>query len=337
QGRQLTLAFRERWGYPQAMLTRPLPIWIIRLHLAALLIFCSQAILWQIDGGAPWRGALHWLLTLPLAALLLDLAVRFRVRDLFGALLLAGLYGLLSALAVHPAYALVELPVHLATRALGAHALAALAAWGLLLWLSGVGRGGWLLFGFPAGVIAGLWARWQPFAGGEAVSPVMFGATLSVGLALIGLLTAWAQRHTAGIDARALRLTPIEASATALSLGAAVAGWLGAGVYNPLTLALCAGLGALCAAALWFHKRARGAAHVDRLTQFAPRWRWLALGAASLMAGAAVGWLLPRGVPVDPPALIGALLTAFGIVWLPTTALVLGLRALQRETRALRL
>jgi hypothetical protein len=311
----------------------------MRLCLAVLLAFGSQVLLWQIDPNAPLSSAVFWPLALPLAALLLDLAARFRVRDLFGVLLLAGLYGLLSAVTIHPLSTLVELPVTLATRALGAHALGALVAWGLLLWLAGAGHGRWLLAMIPAGIIGGLWARWQPFASGsEAESPLVFGAALAVGVALIGLLALWAQRRANGIDPQRLRLTPVEALAVFLSLGAAILVWLGAGAYDLWTLGVCAGLIALCAASLWFHKRARGAAQVDRLAQIAPRWRWLAIGAVGLAVGAAVGWLLPRASnAADPLTLISAVMTAFGIVWLPTTALVLGLRALQRETRALRL
>jgi hypothetical protein len=55
-------------------------------------------------------------------------------------------------------------------------------------------------------------------------------------------------------------------------------------------------------------------------------------------AGAGVGWLLPRGEGAsDPVALIGTLFTAFGLVWLPTVAVVYGWRAIRRDLRAMRL
>jgi hypothetical protein len=58
----------------------------------------------------------------------------------------------------------------------------------------------------------------------------------------------------------------------------------------------------------------------------------------ALTIGIAIGATFERGEgAADPTAVIGALFTAFGLVWLPTVALVFGWRAIRRDVRALRL
>src|SRR5258708_776960 len=92
--------------------------------LALLLMFGSEILVWTNPAGRP---ILEWLLLIPgyvaLSAVLLDFTVRYRIRDLFGVLLLAGIYSLSSALILNPASTLTDLPRTLVTRVMGAHGL----------------------------------------------------------------------------------------------------------------------------------------------------------------------------------------------------------------------
>ncbi|MCL4250818.1 MAG: hypothetical protein KJ065_21885 [Anaerolineae bacterium] len=316
--------------------------WFIRLLLAALLAFGSEILLWNVPYA---RAALGWARTalgyVLVAALLLDLAARYRPRDIFGALLLAGVYATVNALAISPQTTLYELPRTLATRVLGPHALVGLGMMALLLWLAGRGRSSWLaLATLPVGIAAGAWARWSPVvlsAADETALAQIYSAAAVAAVIIAFLAWALARRQTESATPE-FRLHPLEWIVVAGGLLALVASNYADGDMNTLALAVTAGLLALCWAALWATARMKGAAYVDLLAVFEPRWRWLGIGLLILAGAAALGWSLPRGEGIaDPVAVIGGVMTAFGIVWLPTVALVLGARALQRQTRALRL
>lgn len=315
--------------------------WLMRLLLGALLLFGWEMLLWN-DPSA--RAALGWAraalgYTL-IAALLLDLAARYRVRDIFGALLLAGVYATLNALTINPQAMLYELPRTLVTRLLGPGALVGLGMMALLLWLAGRGRHLWLaLAALPIGIAAGAWARWSPIELlGTVETPLtQIYIAAGIGVVLIVVLT-WTTARAQTDSPPDFRLGPL----AWLIVGGGLIG-LGAwqyadGALDWLALALTAGLLALCWAALWATARSKGDAYTDLLATFAPRRRWLGLGLGIFAAAVAVGWMLPRGEgATDPIAVIGGVMTAFGIVWLPTVALVLGARMFQRQTRALRL
>jgi len=196
-------------------------IWRTRLLFAALLFFGSEIILWTNLGNgerpqvtsAPLsalfettssetrpeilfasaddaRTPLDWLITLPgyvaLAALLLELAARYRARSIFEAMALTGIYGIANGLLLNPTTALVDVPRTLVTRAMGGHALVGLAMLALFLFIQRVGaqRGrqattlyAALIFAaLVVGIFWGAWARWTPvdlWARAETPLPTM--------------------------------------------------------------------------------------------------------------------------------------------------------------------
>src|SRR5262245_44167139 len=158
----------------QSSAFRPLSsVWLVRLMLVALLMFGSEILVWV---NPPGRTLVDWLLLIPgyvaLAAILLDFTVRYRVRDLFGALVLTGIYSLLAALVLNPQYAFLDLPRTFITRVMGAHALLGAEMFGLFLALTGgnsrrVRR--LLLAGcLIVGLAWGFWVRWWPVDEGYA-------------------------------------------------------------------------------------------------------------------------------------------------------------------------
>jgi hypothetical protein len=115
---------------------------MLRLLMAALLLFGSEILLW-ID--PPARAFTDWLLLVvgyvALGALVLDLAARYRIRSVYDAMLVIAIYALCAGLLLNPQTALADFPRTFMTRVLGAHGLLGLEMFGLFLALTnGTGR-----------------------------------------------------------------------------------------------------------------------------------------------------------------------------------------------------
>ncbi len=314
------------------------------LLLAALLAFCSEIVLWT---NPPERGLFDWLLLalgyLALSALLLEIGARFRLRDAYGLLMLAGCYGMLNGLLLNPQSALVDVPRTLISRAMGAHAFAGLLALGLFLGLLHGGARGRrirlisLVLALLIGVGWGVWARWSPatFSGGSESAAPSLALYTGIGFALVALALVAAGRAPAGA---AFRLGTRGWAYTLLVLFGLLALRLLRGEIDALSLSVILILCAFSLMILWFQQRKKGTTLLDGVGETAPDGKPLLLIAAVFALGGAVGYTLPRGEATsDPLALIGALFTAYGLIWLPAVSLVLGARAFSRQARAMRL
>lgn len=307
-----------------------MPTLIYRLLLAALLWFASTVVLWT-----PIPSALDALTLFgyyAVSAALLDLATRYRARDLYALLTLAGMYGLLAALFMHPATALIDMPRTLFTRAMGAHALMGLIA--LVSYLAAGKTGARALGAFVIGGAYGAWARWSPLELWGAAEPtplLTLALSAGIGMVVIAALALVAARVERPRD---LRLSPlgwllVSGMGAALLLFHAARGRVD-GVTAVIVLTL-AGFGA---AILWFQKRAKGATLLDRAPPFTPRHGLPLLIGFGI--GMAVSSLLPRTDP-DAVAVLAGVFTAYGVIWLPAVSLILGARAFARQARALKL
>jgi hypothetical protein len=303
---------------------------IYRLLLAALLWFASGVLLWT-----PIPSALDALTVIgcyALSAALLDLASRFRARDLYALLTLAGIYGLLAALLIHPATALIDMPRTLFTRALGGHTLMGMIALAIFLtpckpWRSSIGA---LILGGAWGI----WAKWTPVELWGAAAPTdlltltLSGSTGAAVIAAVALIAARYERP------RTFRLSPlgwliVGMTGTGLLLFHAAQGRID-GVTAVIVLTL-AGFGA---AILWFQKRVKGTTLLDAAPAIALRC-WFP-PVIAFAVGAVIGWLLPRTDPGGVEVLVGVF-AAYGVIWLPAVSLVLGARAFSRQARAFKL
>lgn len=150
-----------------------LPIWGLRLILAVILLTFSELVMWQ---NPPARSLLDWpillLLYLPLAAILMDLAVRFQANDPPSLLLVSGVYGLGAAAIInHSSFSpgletlfSENLIYNLVVRAMALQTGAGL--YGLLLFVV-VMRGKQVeplhIVGAAAiGILWGVWVHWYP-------------------------------------------------------------------------------------------------------------------------------------------------------------------------------
>lgn len=246
----------------------------VRLLLALLFALMSEVAVWR-DPSA--RSALD-LLLIPaypiLAALVLDLAARYRVRDGFGVLLLAGIYALLNALAPNPALMGAN-PATLAAQVLGTQALAGLAALCALLW----------------------WGKRRGWLSAPQLPNILWWAG-AVALVVIGIV-------------RAAALPALDVS-----------------LYG-----FAATLLLLCWAMLWYQRSEKVTPQF--FIDVAQRGRDTLLLLPLLLM--ALVFVASSGVVAALRDPLSVAFTAVGLVWLPTVALVIGLRALRREARGMRL
>jgi hypothetical protein len=315
-----------------------LSAWRHRFWLGGLLFFGSEIVLWtQMQ-----REWLEWLLIgggyLALAALTLEAAAFFRARSVFEALALAGVIGLANGLLLNPSTALVDLPRTLVTRAMGAHALMALAMIGAFTLIVGARRTPALRIGLGIGALGlglfwGVWARWSPTElVGQPETPLaeMLGAGALVLAALVAL-ARWLP--TASIP-RLNRLdwTLCLGALLALLIVRLVSAQIGAFALIAAPLLI-----AYCLAVLYFRQRKKPGSFMDAGAS-APAWGWAAAAAAIFLGAGALGYHLPRQIALgDLLALLAVAFTAYGLVWLPCVSLVLGAQAFSRRARGFRL
>lgn len=319
-----------------------------RLLLALCLLLGSEVLAWN---NPPVRPALEWLLLLPgyfaLSALLLDFITRYRVRDLFGALVVTGVYTLTAALVLNPAATLDDLPRSLVTRIMGAHALLAAEMLGLFLYLTGgTFKPRYLFIGAViVGLAWGIWVKnWPPDEGfGMVELPTLlaYGVAALAGLAVLVYGPFWNPRLPAftgegaknGVPTAGALLSRRGWLVVAVTLGGLLAVRL-LRAEIPSEALVVVGLLVLCWAILWFRGRKKGASLLDGRVPVNPPpvTRFLLTGA--LFLGVAVfGYNLPAFQlgSVTPYSFIGLGFTAYGLAWLPTVSLVLGIQGYLRQ------
>lgn len=313
-----------------------LPSWLTRGLLAVMLAFGSEIVLWTNPTG---RTLIDWLILAlgyaALSAVLLDLAVRYRIRDLFSLMALAGVYGLAAGLLINPQTALVDVPRTLITRVMGAHTLIGLAMLALFLKAGNLRRIGLIIIGI-AGLGWGVWVRWLPTLADSIALETSLVAMLAYGaVGLLLILTFLTLEHRSASEwmPAQLKLSPLGWVIAAIALGVIFVVRLSAGHIDILSLIIIVILIAFCVMLLWFQKREKGAMLLDHRTS-----EGIPILATVLFLGAGVvGYSLPFNADGEQLALLVGLFTAFGLVWLPTISLVMGVRAYRRLTRTGRL
>jgi hypothetical protein len=328
--------------------TSYLSVWYVRLLLAACLLFGSEILLWT---NPPGRALAEWPLLIAgysaLATLLLDLMLRYRIHDLTGVMLLAGIYGLLAGLLLNPQTALVDLPHTLVTRVMGGHTLLGLETIGLFLALTGGNRRrarSLLLAGSGVvGLAWGIWVRWfsvldvRPF--GEVSLTTMFVYGIA-GIVGIGLLLRLAASNAASLSPGVLRLSGRAFGALVVALLALLLVRLLQGAIALAALIAIPLLLALCLAILWFRRSDKKGTLLDTRIPLRPlRLLWLLAATAFFFLMGFLAYHLPfvEVANVNQLTLVILGFTAFGMGWLPLVSLVLGVRAAARLTRERRL
>lgn len=274
----------------------------MRVLLGALLLFGSEGVVWTtahtftpLDWA--WRALAYALL----AGVLLDLAVRYRVRDLYDSMALLALYGLLASVFITPDVSLVEFPRTLLTRTLGGHSLTGIILWGVFgaMLHAGTPKTRLLLVGgvFWLGFFWGVWLRWMPVFGD--IFPAL--PLQAHALPLLGMLAfvgaAWAcVRRFPPASPEAFKLAPL----TWLLVGVAgTLAFLAHAIATPTyyslgTLLPTIGVGVVAWAVLWFRRAEKVTILLAGCAPPRPlRTGWLGVAVGAFVLATALAYGLP--------------------------------------------
>ncbi len=316
------------------------------LLLALLLAFGSEVLLWP---HAPGKTPAQWLLAVVLypavAALLLHIASRYRMRDLFGLMALAGIYGIFSSILINPTSTLADVPRTWFTRVLGAHSLIGLLLLGMFLaLLPAISRRRMITTALCVFIVSfgwGTWAKWSPTFAEGITEPTPLPALLAVASIGMALITAavWLLARSDG-EQQPLKLSRRGLAITVIVLVLALIFRLFEGSVDGLSVITLGMFALISLGVLYYQERPKGSAMLDMVNQ-SPGAGWavlLVFCAVSLILGGIAGYSLERGVSAnDPVFIVTNLFTGYGIAWLPAVAGVLGARALIRQARMGRL
>ncbi len=315
------------------------PIWTTRLLLAACLFFASEVILWTDVARPVWTWPFVVLGYVGVAALLLDLMTRYRVHELFGGLVLAGVYGLLASALLNPAVAFVGLPLSLVTRVMGAQTAAGVLGLALYLGLVGGVRRNRLWIGAVGiGLVWGVWVRGTPLVVGVPETATTLPLMLTWGLLAGGWVLALAQAAarlplTNGGVVGLTRLLWGGVGA-ALVVVLAVRGFQGYITRDVLSYVLV--LLFFCIVILWFqHSDENTTLLALRTPPSSPPLLNLVMALGLLLGAGALAYQLPTSEDstVGALQLISVAFGGFGLAWLPAVCVVLGVRAYRHTTR----
>lgn len=309
-----------------------------RLLLAVLWAIGSEVLLWSYP---PDRTIMDWILNLAgygvLAYALTDLAVRWRMRDLYGVAPLGGLAALLYALFVNPQFTLVDIPRTLVTRAMGSHALLFMGM--LLLWLVMLRAVPLLHLLIPlAALIGACWGTWVRYApiltdlpGPTLTDPTLFILIGLVIVALIGVVGLIGARMLP-VRGESLLMQPTEAVVVGFAAVALIYRQLDLGAIDLESRGLVVGLIGLCLAMLWFRKDTTYG-YLAGEVRVNPPWTTWCAGMMAFLIAASAAFSAPiiGDDSFNQVAAVVALFTLFGATWLPGVSVILGLRAVLRE------
>lgn len=316
--------------------------WWVRVLLGALFMFGGELLLWNDPLGRAWW---DWPILAVgygvVAAVILDLAARWRARDIFSLMTLAGFYALLNAMLLNPAQAFVDLPLSLVSRVTGAHALLGFEMLVTFLALTGghlrhlriALLGGALVVGLAWGT----WARWSGmFAAvtyGEVPLGILFSAG-AIGLVIVLALTVWLYRQKTALRPSDMLLTRLEWAVLALILALIGLLRIAQGALNETGLLASLIVLVLVGLVLWSRRNTRLKIILDyHLPVFPLGWVWILLAIAILFWAAALAYGLPMVGDefFNQYHIVAYGFLLYGVGWLPLVSIQLGLRAFIRQ------
>jgi hypothetical protein len=325
------------------VMNRTLTAWTIRLLLAILLFFGSEVLLWTRLSEFT---LIDWLVRIvgysTLSVLLLDLAVRYRIRDVYDAMVNCAIYGLLASMLVTPEVSYENFPRSILTRVLGGHTLVGFEVWGLFLVLTaGTNRRyRWLLLAAALwlGFYWGIWMRWTPELGqlfGVVSLQIMFtivAAFLIVALFVYVVIV----RFGTAIESSDFQLPNAQwrvLFAVMLILFLYQFYIVGVTVWAVVVTALVM---LVCWSIIWYRREDTGETLLDNHFPITPlNSLWIVLATVCFIAATLFSYNLPLvGTrEINQLWLMEMGFAAVGTLWLPLVASVLAVRGLDRQMR----
>jgi hypothetical protein len=314
-----------------------LPIWSLRLILGAILLVMSEVIMWQ---NPPSHTPLDWVWRavqyFALAAIVIDVTVRFQARDIAGLVLVGGLYGLLSA-GIISKDIYTNLPWTLLLRGMGLQTGAGL--YGLLFFvLIMQGRDvdpRAIVGAVGIGLLWGVWIKWYPVQTITNWGPVTIeSATLYLiaGFVLVGALVLGIGPRFGSFREPSLQLEWWEWIVVGTPLFISlIFGLLDEKVIPALPFGLVVLLVLIILGALILNRHGTDPSILANLTFAAPNaFSFVALSITCLVAGT-IAATLTAGADSPLGVVAYLVIIAAGSIWLPAASALVGLRAYRRD------
>ena len=321
-----------------------LSLWGIRLLLASLLVLGGEILLWN---NPQIHDPLEWLLRIigyvASSTLLLDLAVRYRIRNLYDVMTLCVVHVLLVALLIQPDVAFDVFPSKFIQRMMGGVGFVSIEMFGVFLVMTraSVKWGRPLLMGYAlaVGFYWGIWARWSPLRDVSGIEPTTFNIMLAyfciVGLIVFLLFLGMSRRHSVW-QATHLQLDQRELGAVLIACVLLFLIRLIQGIVSFGGLAFFIVLMALVIGVLYYRKPEKAQMLMDR--HFPPQpiqWGWLIIASIIVVMSAFMAYNLPF-IALDFVNQLWILEMAFlgiGGLWLPLIAVIFSTEAMDRQSR----
>jgi hypothetical protein len=325
------------------MLNRTLSVWLIRLLLAILLFFGGEVLIGTIF--LEYTG-LDWLVRIvgygALAVFVLDLAVRFRIREIYDSMAVFAMYGVLVSLLITPMISYAGFPRSFLARVMGAQILLGFEMWGLFLVLtSGKNRRYRILLLAVAawvGFYWGIWMRWTPELGMlfDAVSLQTMFVTVAMFVALALIVYFMVTRST-------VELKPLDLQLSKPQWWLLFAVMLILFLYqfyivkiSIVPILITALVLLVCWSIIWFRRENTGDTLLDKHfpIQLLPIL-WIVPGLVVFVSAALFSYFLPLvGTrEINQLWLMEMGFVAVGTLWLPIVAAVLAIRGVDRQMR----
>jgi hypothetical protein len=324
-----------------------LSLWGIRLLLASLLLLGGEILLWN---NPQTHDPLEWLLRFVgyvlSATVLLDLAVRYRIRNLYDVMTLIVVHVLLVALLIQPDVAFDAFPSKLIQRMMGGVGFVSIEIFGvfLLMTRASLKRGRPLLIAYAiaVGFYWGIWVRWAPLRDGSGIQPTTFNIMLAyfgvIGLIAFLLFLRMSRRHSVW-EASHLQLDRRELGVVLIVSVLLFLIRFVQGIVDFGGLAVFIVLMALVIGVLVYRKPQKARMLMDN--HFPPQpiqWLWMVIASVVVVGSAFVGYSLPF-IELDFVNQLWILELAFlgiGGLWLPLIAVVFSTEAIDRQSRTMR-
>lgn len=326
----------------------PLAAWLVRGLLGAALLFGGEVLLWNDPPGrALWQWGVLVLGYLALAALVLDVFVRYRVHDFWGVMTLAGVCGLGIGVLLNPQSGLADVPRTLVTRVTGAYTLLSLEMLVLFLALTGGQmrslRWSLMLGSAAVGLAWGTYTRFAPSQTDVAFGDVPLQTLLLFGAGGVGVIMgifALAQRRASALMPDGLLLGRREWGVLLSGLAALVLLRVLQGDIRLTNLLLAGILFALCWGILWYRRSTKKPTLLYAHLPIRPlSLVWVSLAVAILFWTGVFAYSLPQigSAALNQLSVVVFGFALYGLAWLPTVSLVLGARAYIRQIQGVKI
>jgi len=322
-------------------------IWLLRGLLAVMLAFGVEILLWT---DPPGNTAADWLLKavtyLALAAITLDLAARYRIRDVYGLMLVVPVFALLAGLLINPGFAHTEFPNTLLTRVLGAIGTFGLFAVGLILTLTDgnnshyrrlfLGFSGWL------GFYWGVWVRWTPelsdlLTDTVTLEKMLLHAALFISL-IVGLFAAFTvtARRSSDLHSDDMKMSIITWGGVIVTLIIVLIIRALEDAIEIGPLLASAGLIVVSWGILWSQHSDKGRTLFDKHVPSKPiSPLWIGLSIVLFVGMTVIGYNRPL-IDINgysQYSFMEILFVIVGFTWFPLAASVMSIRAIDRQSR----